>query len=117
GDMGPTGLFTAMLNGAVGLCDGLKLPRSALAMHEDGRVSFLAMSSSPLTIGLFQFHNGQIAKLVANQDPSPSGGQFSAIFDPVINSAGDIAFSGSQNIPGHPGTDFAWFRGQPGQWE
>lgn len=49
-------------------------------------------SLPPFRLGIFRTLNGQISKIATTGDPAPGGGKFVALYSPVTNVGGDVAF-------------------------
>lgn len=82
------------------------------AANDSGTIAYLSLvSDSTATQGIFRTDGVETVAIARNDIDPPTGGSFTALFVPVINNRGEVAF-GAEMTGG--GADFGIFRGDGG---
>jgi hypothetical protein len=99
-----------------GLIGGCQIPILEPFINNCGQIVFQSCTTDnkgTLHEGAFTYSGGQVALLVGDGDPSPSGGFFAFNFvpraDAINNNAGDILFQAGDIPPNHDPEEFGLF--------
>ncbi|HET6372049.1 MAG TPA: hypothetical protein VFG76_02000, partial [Candidatus Polarisedimenticolia bacterium] len=109
----PGGTVTSLVWFGFNAPDSTYIPFAELPdINDSGAISFYAVLNGTIE-GLFVSRDGVHELYVQTGQETPAGGAFFSLYAPILNNAGEIAFSGEYKLD--PWTA-GWFVGRPGRW-
>jgi hypothetical protein len=75
-------------------------------LNSSGQIAFRAglQSANPPGSGIYLYNGSNLVSIARENTSAPGGGQFSQLFDPVLNSSGQIAFRAGLQSANPPGS-------------